>query len=75
MGAGEKSEGLGGGLVGGPKTGVYNREGSKKTTLRVIELNMAPTLPTFDATVRPWFHLGSVEVEEYEVWEADSPGP
>jgi len=76
--SGELMRGLKGWGVGWlkkPNTGAHKGEGIKKTVLRVIELNMAPTLPLVDETVRPRFHLGSVKVEEYKVQGVDSNGP
>ena len=53
------------------KAGDHEGEGRKKTTLRIIELSSVfairePSLPRF--------HLGSVKVEEHEVWEVDNNG-
>jgi len=47
----------------------------EKTTLRVIELISALTLPLPERGSPMWFHLDFVKVEEYEVWASDSNLP
>ena len=71
----EQMKGAKGWAVGRLKeleTGDHRGEGSKKTTLRVIELSSVFTLQQPNDTAPPRFHLDSVKVEECEVWEADS---
>jgi len=51
------------------KRGHQEGDGMKKTTLRIIELS--PALWSGGNTCGR-FRLGSVKVEEYEVWRADS---
>ena len=55
-----------------PRAGDPRGEERKKVTLRVVELSSVFT-PRFDARRGdpPRFHLGSVKVEECEVWEVD----
>jgi len=57
-----------------PRTGHHRGEG-KKITLRVIELGSVFTLPRPSEITLTRFHLGSVKVEEYEVWGDDGSGP
>jgi len=76
--SGERTRGLKGWGVGWlkkPNTEVHKGEEIQKTMLRVIKLNMAPTLQLVDEMDRPRFHLGSVKVEEYKVQGVDSNGP
>ena len=51
-----------------------NSNTGKKMTLRVIELSsvLALPLPTSSPNVPLRFNLGSVKVEEYDMWRFDS---
>ena len=56
-----------------PTRGDRKGEGRKKIMLRVIELSSVFTpRPSARMGEPPRFHLGSVKVEECEVWEVDS---
>ena len=57
-----------------PTTGDRKGEGRKKLILRVIELSSVFTPRRPERGDPPRFHLGSVKVEECEVWEVDSDG-
>lgn len=66
------------------KPGTRYQEGEgRKATLRVIELSSVLTLPRSSTSFLPRsgckvpfrFNLGSVKVEEHDVWRFDSNGP
>ena len=59
------------------KMGYHKGEGRKSTTLRVIELSLVPTppRPATHGRQTSHLHLGSVKVEEHEVWKVDSSTP
>jgi len=59
-----------------PTMGDRKGEGRKRIVLRVIELSSVFTpRPEAQRGDPPRFHLGSVKVEECEVWEVGSDGP
>ena len=52
-------------------TGRQEGDGKKRAILRLIELSPGPTLPSPGDHTLLKSHLGSVKVEEYEIWVVD----